>query len=65
MKTAAVKKECYHLWWHPENFGDYPDENMENLNQILNFYTECKEKHNMTSWNMGEYASHFENQNSH
>jgi peptidoglycan/xylan/chitin deacetylase (PgdA/CDA1 family) len=64
MKTAAIKKECYHLWWHPENFGDYPDENMENLNQVLNFYTECKEQYKMTSWNMGEYASHFEKQNS-
>jgi peptidoglycan/xylan/chitin deacetylase (PgdA/CDA1 family) len=60
MKTAAVKDECYHLWWHPENFGDYPEENMENLKQILNYYTECKQRYDMTSWNMGEYATHFE-----
>ncbi|RYY31256.1 MAG: polysaccharide deacetylase [Chitinophagaceae bacterium] len=60
MKKAAVNKECYHLWWHPENFGDYPEQNMENLRQILNYYSECKRKHGMKSWNMDEYAIHFE-----
>jgi peptidoglycan/xylan/chitin deacetylase (PgdA/CDA1 family) len=59
MKTAAMKKECYHLWWHPENFGDFPEQNMENLRQILNHYTECKKRYGMKSWNMGEYADYF------
>lgn len=56
LKDAAVHKECYHLWWHPENFGDYPQQNLENLRTILKEYDICKQKHGMTSWNMGEYA---------
>lgn len=58
LKTAAVKEECYHLWWHPENFGDYPDENIRNLTSILEEFKKCKQRHGMTSWNMGEYALH-------
>jgi len=59
MKTAAIKKECYHLWWHPENFGDFPEENMANLKKILEYYSECRDLYKMQSWNMGEYALWF------
>jgi len=58
LRTAAIHKECYHLWWHPENFGDFPKENLNNLEFILNEYENCKKQHGMTSWNMGEYAKH-------
>lgn len=56
MTVAAEKNECYHLWWHPENFGDYPVQNMENLSVILKHYRKLVDKYGMTSWNMGEYA---------
>lgn len=56
MTVAAEKNECYHLWWHPENFGDYPSQNMENLAVILTHYRKLVTKYGMTSWNMGEYA---------
>ena len=55
LKTAAAKKECYHLWWHPENFGDYPAQNLENLETILKMYQTLKTRYGMQSWNMGEY----------
>ncbi len=58
MLTAAQKKECYHLWWHPENFGDYPTENLQNLEAILKYYKQLKNKLGMQSWNMGEYLQH-------
>jgi peptidoglycan/xylan/chitin deacetylase (PgdA/CDA1 family) len=57
LQTAAKRKECYHLWWHPENFGDYPEENMKDLETILQYYSKCKKAFGMASWNMGEYAS--------
>jgi len=60
LKTAAKEKECYHLWWHPENFGDFPEQNMENLKVILETYQQMKQKHGMVSWNMGEYLPHIE-----
>ncbi|MGZ5190015.1 MAG: hypothetical protein ACXWCZ_03290 [Flavisolibacter sp.] len=56
LKTAAIKKECYHLWWHPENFGDYPEENLKNLEILLQEYKNCSSKYGMKSWNMGEFA---------
>lgn len=60
LETAAQKKECYHLWWHPENFGDYPEQNMENLKVILEAYKKLQKRFGMQSWNMGEYLHYFE-----
>ena len=34
MTYAAKKKEIFHLWWHPHNFGRNTDDNFENLNAI-------------------------------
>lgn len=58
MQTAAMHKECYHLWWHPENFGNYPEENINDLKLVLEEYKKCKAAYGMKSWNMGEYAKH-------
>jgi peptidoglycan/xylan/chitin deacetylase (PgdA/CDA1 family) len=56
LRTAAKRNECYHLWWHPENFGSHPKENMKGLQILLQHYRQCKNKYGMLSWNMGEYA---------
>jgi len=58
LQTAAKKKECYHLWWHPENFGDYPEQNLRDLEAVLKAYKQYKKAYNMQSWNMGEYVTH-------
>jgi len=55
IRIAAQRKEVYHLWWHPENFGDYPEQNLQSLEVLLQTYKKCKEKYDMTSWTMGEY----------
>lgn len=57
MQAAAKNNECYHLWWHPENFGDYPEQNMDNLAVILSEYRKLKDKYGMCSLTMGETAS--------
>ncbi|HTL10195.1 MAG TPA: hypothetical protein VL307_18095, partial [Chitinophagaceae bacterium] len=57
MKIAAALGECYHLWWHPENFGDHPKENMAGLRVLLEQYKQCANRYGMQSWNMAEYAS--------
>jgi peptidoglycan/xylan/chitin deacetylase (PgdA/CDA1 family) len=56
MHDAAKRNECYHLWWHPENFGDHPIENMKDLLAILEAYKLFKDRYGMQSWNMGEYV---------
>jgi len=58
MTTAAKNNEVFHLWWHPENFGDHPEENMKSLESLLKHYSKLKERYGMKSWNMGEYADH-------
>ncbi len=55
MQSAAKQQEVYHLWWHPENFGDYPQENLDNLKILLDQYKRCVNRYGMESWNMGEY----------
>lgn len=54
MEEAARSKEVYHLWWHPHNFGNYPQESMEGLNRILKHYQHLKEKYGMESCTMAE-----------
>lgn len=58
IRIAAQRKEVYHLWWHPENFGDYPEQNLKSLEVVLQQYKKCREKYGMTSWNMGEYDTY-------
>ncbi|MDT0677470.1 polysaccharide deacetylase family protein [Autumnicola musiva] len=54
MSAAAKNKEVYHLWWHPHNFGERPEESMKDLNEILIHYQKCKQKYDFKSVNMKE-----------
>jgi|TARA_B110000459_G_scaffold204099_1_gene264325 peptidoglycan/xylan/chitin deacetylase (PgdA/CDA1 family) len=49
MLEAAQCNSIYHLWWHPHNFGQNLDQNLNNLEQILVHYTQLKSKYNMSS----------------
>jgi peptidoglycan/xylan/chitin deacetylase (PgdA/CDA1 family) len=57
MERAAQNKEIYHLWWHPHNFGNYPHESLEGLRKILQHFSWCRDKFNMTTLSMGEVAN--------
>jgi hypothetical protein len=57
MTRAAQQGEIYHLWWHPHNFGLYPEQSLEGLKEILRHYDYCKEKLGMRSLNMEEISS--------
>jgi len=52
MSAAARKKEIYHLWWHPHNFGENPEKNLKDLELILSHFKSCREKFGMQSLNM-------------
>lgn len=56
MLEAAVKKQVYHLWWHPHNFGAYREANLSNLDRILSYYCYLSMKYDFSSMNMGELA---------
>jgi peptidoglycan/xylan/chitin deacetylase (PgdA/CDA1 family) len=57
MQRAAQADDVYHLWWHPHNFGAYPQASLEALEVILKEYQRCRERYNMVSLNMGEVSA--------
>jgi hypothetical protein len=56
LERAARRGEVYHLWWHPHNFGSFPEQSMAGLKQILEHYNFCKNRYKMESLTMGETA---------
>lgn len=56
MTRAAKSGECYHLWWHPHNFGHFPVENLRDLKVILEHFAYCRDKYGMESCSMTEIA---------
>lgn len=58
MTFAAKSKSYYHLWWHPENFGDHPVECMKELKKIVNHYNTLRNQYGFASCTMQEAANH-------
>jgi hypothetical protein len=63
MTRAAQCNEVYHLWWHPHNFGNYPAESINALEEILKHYAHCRQKWKMQSLNMNEIVSLINHEN--
>lgn len=57
MTAAARLGEVYHLWWHPHNFGGYPEKSMAGLQDILNHFKALKKEYGMQSCTMAELVS--------
>ena len=57
MLEAAKTNQVYHLWWHPHNFGEFTDENLMGLRQILEWLEVLRKEHGMQSLHMAETAS--------
>jgi peptidoglycan/xylan/chitin deacetylase (PgdA/CDA1 family) len=58
MEAAARKGECFHLWWHPHNFGTNLHQNLAILEELLRFHVALRERYGVLSMTMGE-AGHF------
>ncbi|MES1224382.1 MAG: polysaccharide deacetylase family protein [Bacteroidota bacterium] len=58
MTNAAKQKAYYHLWWHPHNFGNYPEECLQELKQIIEHYHYLHDKYAFKSLSMYETAVH-------
>lgn len=56
MSRAAEAGEVYHLWWHPHNFGGYPEQSLKGLKSILNHYSLLNDQGKLISRNMSEIA---------
>lgn len=54
MTFAAINNKCYHLWWHPHNFGYELNENLDYLEEILLHYQELNVQYDFASRSMIE-----------
>tara|TARA_R110002049_G_scaffold15366_9_gene62949 strand:- start:165 stop:1133 length:969 start_codon:yes stop_codon:yes gene_type:complete len=50
--TAAKNDEVYHIWWHPHNHGHYPDQSLNEVKQILEHFSSCRDQYGMQSRSM-------------
>lgn len=56
MRKAAETRRIFHLWWHPEDFGEHSEENLAFLDAVLSELDRLRESQGMVSLNMGEVA---------
>jgi peptidoglycan/xylan/chitin deacetylase (PgdA/CDA1 family) len=56
MTFAARHGLMYHLWWHPHNFGRHTTENMSGLRRILSHFAQLRDRWDMRSLSMAEFA---------
>ena len=56
LEYAAHSNQLYHLWWHPHNFGNYPEQSLRDLEKILIKFNGLRETTGMRSLTMTEIA---------
>jgi len=56
LEHAAVHGLCYHLWWHPHNFGRHQEENVGFLKRVLDRFSYLRDEYGMQSLGMAECA---------
>lgn len=55
MEAAAQNGEMYHLWWHPHNHGQYPDQSLDEVRVILDHFLKCREMYGMQSYSISTF----------
>lgn len=56
MELAAQSGGCYHLWWHPHNFGRNSAENLSQLDRVITCFKRCRDELGMESKNMCDFT---------
>ena len=57
MNYAAKNNLLYHLWWHPHNFGQNTNRNMDTLKRVLEHYSKLKLQYGFESFTMKDCAN--------
>jgi len=55
MTYAAKNNKCYHLWWHPHNFGKDLEQNLAFLKTILIHYEKLNLEYGFSSVRMKDF----------
>lgn len=56
MVAAARQGGCYHLWWHPHNFGRNTARNLAQLDRVIACFERCRGDFGMQSRTMRDLA---------
>jgi peptidoglycan/xylan/chitin deacetylase (PgdA/CDA1 family) len=56
IRAAAERRELFHLWWHPHNFGAHVEENLRVLRGVLTEFDRCRARWGMESLSMASVA---------
>jgi hypothetical protein len=59
MLKAAKEGGLFHLWFHPHNFGINQMQNLEQLEEILNYYWSLNEKYNFINVTMADLGDKY------
>ena len=49
---AAKRNQIYHIWWHPHNHGNFPDQSLREVAQILDHFSACRDQYGMQALSM-------------
>jgi hypothetical protein len=52
MDLAAQTGRVYHIWFHPEDFGCYPNENLALFSEVIEHFRQLREEYGMSSLSM-------------
>jgi hypothetical protein len=52
MDLAASTGRVYHIWFHPEDFGCYPNENLTLFSEVIQHFRQLREEYGMSSLSM-------------
>lgn len=58
MTHAARTGSLYHLWWHPHNFGNHPEQCMSDLQGLLEHFRSLEKQYGMKSLHMDGLRKH-------
>ncbi|WNO61688.1 polysaccharide deacetylase family protein [Rheinheimera sp. MMS21-TC3] len=59
MTRTAKKGGVFHLWWHPHNFGQYTEQNLQQLELLLQHYQMLNKRYGFKSVTMQQAATQF------
>jgi len=52
MTLAAKNGSIYHLWWHPHNFGNHPEQSLYCLSKIIKLFNKLNQEYGFESHSM-------------
>lgn len=56
MEAAAREQQCFHLWWHPHNFGGDLQGSLAFLEELLRFQAGLRDRYGVVPMTMGDVA---------